>query len=317
MEEPNTKELKGISFIIPTLNEETMISSTINAITSHADLPYEVIVVDNGSKDRTRIIAKENGALTFENHEASIAELRNIGAKRSKYEVIAFLDADVTISDNWFEEFKKVFGTISNQEFWITGYRCRPTGKNSFFDKHWFSRLSQLKSGKTKYINSGHMITSKSTFYKIGGFDSSLTTSEDVDFCVRAQKIGVIISQDSNLVAYHSGYPKTAFQFIQREAWHGKQDFQNLSSLSHSKVGILALLNITLAFFSILFSGITKNILPLLFYLMFFSFLSLAITIYKFGFTPKHQILPTTIISALYIIGRSLSPTRLFNRHRT
>jgi len=51
-----------ISIIIPALNEENSIGQVINSLPK---IYYQLIVVDNGSNDSTRKIAKKNGAIVL------------------------------------------------------------------------------------------------------------------------------------------------------------------------------------------------------------------------------------------------------------
>jgi len=89
-----------ISVIIPVLNEETVIGRCLESL-SESRLPkdqFEVIVVDNGSRDRTIEVVKtfqdrlSLKILTLE--KAHISALRNRGAAQAGGAILAFLDAD-------------------------------------------------------------------------------------------------------------------------------------------------------------------------------------------------------------------------------
>ena len=69
-----------ISLIIPAYNEEALLAGTVRALRASGDaagVPYEIIVVDDGSTDRTAEIARTEGARVV------AVTLRNIGATRN------------------------------------------------------------------------------------------------------------------------------------------------------------------------------------------------------------------------------------------
>ena len=89
---------KGITFLIPALNEEESIEYTINLCKQfskkNSEIPYEILVSDNDSKDNTVSIAKKMGCnVVTETKKGYGANIIN-GIKNSKYEYIIFGDAD-------------------------------------------------------------------------------------------------------------------------------------------------------------------------------------------------------------------------------
>jgi glycosyltransferase involved in cell wall biosynthesis len=70
-----------VSFIIPAFNEESVIGKTITAIHEHQpNKPYEVIVIDNGSTDRTMEIASDSGCLVFSLPNQTITATKSLTA---------------------------------------------------------------------------------------------------------------------------------------------------------------------------------------------------------------------------------------------
>ena len=85
------------SIIIPTLNEEAYIEKTIYAL-KHLNYPkedFEIIVVDNGSQDRTVERANCAGAnLVLYEEKRGTNMARNKGIENSSGEILVFVDAD-------------------------------------------------------------------------------------------------------------------------------------------------------------------------------------------------------------------------------
>ncbi|MBU1120666.1 glycosyltransferase family 2 protein, partial [Candidatus Micrarchaeota archaeon] len=99
-----------ISVIIPTFNAEKTIKDCINSILKQKiNEEIELIVVDDGSNDRTREIVKSFGgkAKLIEQKHKGPAAARNNGAKNAKGEIILFTDSDCVVGENWVDEMSK------------------------------------------------------------------------------------------------------------------------------------------------------------------------------------------------------------------
>lgn len=90
-----------ISFIIPAFNEESLIGRTIESVHASARAlgePYEIVVADDDSSDRTADIARELGARVASVRHRQIAATRNSGAKAAFGEMLIFVDADTIVN---------------------------------------------------------------------------------------------------------------------------------------------------------------------------------------------------------------------------
>src|SRR5438045_3652933 len=90
-----------ISFIIPAHNEEALIGRTLAAIHDAAkelDEPYEIVVSNDASSDRTGEIALAHGARVVDIERRQIAAARNAGARSAAGELYFFVDADTMVT---------------------------------------------------------------------------------------------------------------------------------------------------------------------------------------------------------------------------
>ena len=98
----NDKQSYTVSVVIPAYNVETYIGRAIDSVLAQTRQPDEIIVVDDGSTDKTADVIKSYGSKVHyihqENGGASVA--RNTGIEAARSEWIAFLDAD----DEWLPE---------------------------------------------------------------------------------------------------------------------------------------------------------------------------------------------------------------------
>lgn len=91
----------SLSFIIPAHDEEAVIEPTIRAIDAAArrvQVPCEVIVVDDGSTDRTGALAEALGAHVIRIDARHIAKARNAGAAAATSDTFVFVDADTIVT---------------------------------------------------------------------------------------------------------------------------------------------------------------------------------------------------------------------------
>jgi glycosyltransferase involved in cell wall biosynthesis len=90
-----------LSFIVPAYNEELLIGGTLEALNDAGTAlgqPFEVVVADDASTDRTAAIAAEHGARVVPVQNRQIAATRNAGAKVAIGEMLIFVDADTVVT---------------------------------------------------------------------------------------------------------------------------------------------------------------------------------------------------------------------------
>ena len=91
-----------ISFIVPAYNEERLLGATLDAARAAARAagePCELIVVDDGSTDRTAMVADDHGAIVVSVAYRQIAATRNAGARHANGDWLIFVDADTIVNE--------------------------------------------------------------------------------------------------------------------------------------------------------------------------------------------------------------------------
>ncbi len=126
MSDYKNEQLSGISLVLPCLNEEQSLASVVanaEAGLKKTSFSYEILVVDNGSNDRSRDIAKElDVRLIDEPHKGYGSALRR-GFAEAKYDVIVMGDADLTYDFSMLDSFlEPILG--GNAEF-VVGNRMK------------------------------------------------------------------------------------------------------------------------------------------------------------------------------------------------
>lgn len=177
------------SVVIPARNAEKTIGRCIEtALAQNYKGKYEVIVVDNDSKDATAEAIKKFPVKYLFCKKKGAGAARNLGVKNAKGKTIAFLDSDRFPEKNWLEEagkfFKKNKGNIAAGKIKLE--------QNTLVKK----TLMEIKMDQKLFAETGfgltcNMFIKKKTFQKLGGFDERLAvTSEDLEFGERAFSIG-------------------------------------------------------------------------------------------------------------------------------
>ncbi|MFX1275396.1 MAG: glycosyltransferase [Promethearchaeota archaeon] len=129
-----------ISVIIPTYNEETNIKETLIAIKKQqCDFPYEIIVADGQSSDKTVSIAKKFAKVYISPQKGKAFQLNHVVPKSSG-DLLLFLDADTLIDPLFLQKIYKIFKKDKNL------FAC------SARFKYYNGKCLSLKLGSLKFI---------------------------------------------------------------------------------------------------------------------------------------------------------------------
>jgi len=294
-----------VSIIVPVFNEEELLPKLLESINKYLDglITYEIIVVDNGSEDNSAKVAIEHGLTVISKRDApTVASVRNHGALQSKGEILVFLDADVEITQCWANRLTVIVKHLLNQPLIVTGSRVSIPEPPTWLEKNWFGKLPR----NGNYINTANLITTKSLFSDLEGFDNSLISGEDADFCIRAKRMGAKIFDDPELKVIHHGFPKSIIDFIKREIWHGRGDYKSFSTITESQVAIASIIIISLHLISLILTIFAMYKYTIMALGLIFIF-SLICTLYKFNFRLNHLLPAKCFICYVYLFSRGIS----------
>jgi glycosyltransferase involved in cell wall biosynthesis len=200
--------MKSLSVIVPALNEEKYIASTLQSLAEQTCKDFELIVKDGLSADKTVEIAKEYADLVISKRDTSIGEARNQGARYAKGDVLVFVDADTSLDKNALELIAEDF-KLYDIVLLLPKYgpkeediRFLPQPKRQLsrflveFENYWRKYVDKFCGGLFMPVDS-------STFKKMGGFDRRLRCSEDIEISYRLRRVGKVMN-DYRVKAYFS-----------------------------------------------------------------------------------------------------------------
>lgn len=212
-----------VSIIIPAKNVAGVLEYCLHSLLQQ-DYPHsrwEVIMVDHGSSDATIATAQSYaGRLSlkiFTQATGHISGLRNFGARVARGEVFAFLDADCAAPLDWLTR-----GASLCDSRCITGAFYAIPPQSSWIGRIWYGHEKAEKSGAVSYVPSGSLFVAAESFTELDGFDESLETNEDYEFCQRALQHGFEVTARPELAVTHFGTPQTLGAFYKKHHWHGK-----------------------------------------------------------------------------------------------
>ncbi len=220
-----------VSFVIPALNEERWIAPCIRSIIDSKDpCVHEIIVVDNGSTDRTAEIASSfAGVKVIREERKGISRARQRGLEACTGDLYAALDADTRIGPNWMR--------VMKDRFERDDVAC-VIGPYRYYDlaayKRWIrdAIMFALSAGRAmvglppSYACGGNTVYRAKALRAAGGFNVDIPFyGEDVDTLIRIKPFGKIV-HDRRMYALSSarrinaeGFWKVIFAYKANAMW--------------------------------------------------------------------------------------------------
>lgn len=188
-----------VSVIIPVFNREHYLAEAIESVRAQTYRPIEVIVVDDGSMDKTEQIVGQYGDVRYlyQSHQG-VASARNTGISVAGGEIIAFLDSDdlwppgrLTITVRYFEQYPEIGYVLGKQMMFIEpGCEAPPWVK-----AEWLAEPQDAS-------NTAALVVHKKTFGSVGFFNPDYRHGEDTEWLVRANEAGVPMKRMQEVVVF-------------------------------------------------------------------------------------------------------------------
>lgn len=198
-----------LSVVIPVRDGESTLPRQLEAL-ARATPPaqgFEVVVVDNGSSDRTQEVARAYlGRLQLRVVDASARRganvARNQGVRAAVGEGLLFCDADDEVDVGWLVAMERALaaGHVLVAGLIDYGRLNTPTVRAS---------RGAESAGVTTvlgFLPTGHLANLavvRHLFDSLGGFDEAFGGGDDVDFCWRAQLAGAELHEDRTAVVHY------------------------------------------------------------------------------------------------------------------
>jgi len=256
------KSASQIDIIVPTKNSESTLEDCLESLIAQT-VPVNIIIVDGHSEDGTVEIAGKHGAIIlFEPRNMSspinnyLSLAKNVGLKRSKAEIVGFLDSDVVVPNDWAEKMSRYLGhrvgavtsgcTQNHDRLLPLAFSIvQQIGSSSH--RRQFRKLTEITSAQA--YNAMYL---RKALDDAGRFDETLQGCEDWELNYRLRKKGWKILGVPECPVYHK--PRTCLKEFAKEifgyGWSRSHLLRKkrIFTLLHA-LPTLALLGFSLSFF--------------------------------------------------------------------
>jgi glycosyltransferase involved in cell wall biosynthesis len=203
-----------VSVIVPARDAAATIGRTLTALADQ-DLPdpYEVLVVDDGSRDATVAEAERAAGPVSVLREQGLGPgaARNRGAAAARGEILAFTDADCFPARGWLSA---GVGALDGRQLIQGPVRPDPDASRGPFDRTlWVER-------ETGLYETANLFVQRELFERLGGFEAWLEPAvgkelaEDVWFGWRARRAGAQTGFCPEAFVHHAVFPRDAGGFV-------------------------------------------------------------------------------------------------------
>jgi GT2 family glycosyltransferase len=215
-----------VSVVIPVLNGERTIKECLISLLK-ADYPSErreILVVDNGSTDRTAEIVKNFPVRYLREERRGCSAARNTGIRASQGEIIASTDADCIVSQGWLRELVRAFeeegvGGVAGE---VYAYPPKTPAERYAARVRSLSPQKYLSRPLLPFAAFPNLAFRREVFDRIGLLDETVTLGESTDFCTRFLRgTGLKLKYVPNAVVFHR-HRRTAWEFFKQQWTRGR-----------------------------------------------------------------------------------------------
>ena len=202
-------QIPKISVIIPTYNSQNLIPGCLQALKQQT-IPrdqFEIIVVDDGSIDKTLEIVKSfEGVRCVSIPHGGPAAARNAGAREALGEIIAFTDSDCVPAPHWLEKITAPFenkDVIGAKGVYRTSQKRIVSRFVQLEYQFKYERMARLPS--IDFIDTYSAAYRRNLFLENGGFDTTFTlpSVEDQELSFRLAQKGYLLVFAPTAEVYH------------------------------------------------------------------------------------------------------------------
>lgn len=203
---PPDLDWPSISVVVCTYNGKRTIRDCLEGL-KRVDYPnFEVIVVNDGSRDGTEIVAKDYGFRVISIPNGGLSNARNVGMRAAKGEIVAYLDDDAIPDPQWLTYLAMSF--LNSEHVGVGGPNIAPSDDGPIAECVANSPGGPihvlLSDQEAEHIPGCNMAFRKAALEAIGGFDPTFRIAgDDVDLCWRLQQRGWTLGFNPAAMVWH------------------------------------------------------------------------------------------------------------------
>ena len=186
----------GVSFIVPVHNGERWLEEVLISILDQRDgRPFEVIVVDDGSTDRSRDVlatwAARGAIRLLRSTSRGAAAALNLGIRKARHPIVCLVDQDVVLQPGWLGALLGEFGAphvAAVQGYYLTDRRAPLLARVMGLDIE--QRYARIGAGPTSHVCTGNSAYRLEALHNAGLFDEGFGYGLDNDMSYRLARAG-------------------------------------------------------------------------------------------------------------------------------
>jgi GT2 family glycosyltransferase len=196
----------SISVVVCTYNGSRTIRDCLEGLKKLEYPNFEVIVVNDGSTDKTESIVKEYAFRLITTKNCGLSSARNTGMKAAKGEIVAYIDDDARPDPHWLTYLAATF--LNTDHVGVGGPNLPPPGDGPIADCVANSPGGPihvlLTDTEAEHIPGCNMAFRRDALLAIGGFDTQFRIAgDDVDVCWRLQQRGWTLGFSPAAMVWH------------------------------------------------------------------------------------------------------------------
>lgn len=188
------------SVVIPLYNKASYVAKAIGSVLAQTFADYELVIVNDGSKDNSaeiaeKAIAGQQNCKLIRQENAGVSMARNNGVAASQGDYLCFLDADDWWEPTFLEEMSKLIEEFSKAGIYGTNYtivnetkkktRVAPIGVDAGFEKGYINYCQVYAKTLAMPLWTGAVCVPRTVFNDFGGFPKGIKLGEDFLLWIR------------------------------------------------------------------------------------------------------------------------------------
>jgi GT2 family glycosyltransferase len=215
-----------VSVVVCTHNGQETLSECLGRLEALTYPDFEVIVVCDGSRDRSAEIAREHGVRLVETEHRGLSHARNAGITRASGEIVAFLDDDAYPDSDWLHYVAASLRV--NGHVGVGGPNIPPDDEGLVADCVAAAPGGPIhvliSDREAEHVPGCNMAFRKSALEEIGGFDERFRVAgDDVDVCWRLQGAGETLGFSAGAVVMHRRRDSVR-RYLKQQYGYGKAE---------------------------------------------------------------------------------------------
>ena len=231
-----------VSVIVPVYNCEEYIGTTLDSIINQDFKNFEVIVIDDGSTDRSLEIINEKLSKSLISHQiihqenSGVSSARNAGISKATGKYLVFIDGDDYVTGNHLSELYNGKSDFSLVQF------IKKDGDRLSTPYHFSREFMSCEDFIKKELNMEMPFTFCQLMYKTSiikdngiKFNPDLVYGEDIDFALRALIYGDEVTISNEATYYYLQHPQSAINTSEFRRFEVIEIFEGIADFYKSK----------------------------------------------------------------------------------